>query len=149
MHRRLFLKAAAAIAAVYALPQQALAAMVRPDKAFTSNKVRDVLMQLYGTADYASSDALNLKAPEIAENGAVVPLDVSTDGAVKNIAVIVEENPAPLAAYFELGPQSVSHVATRIKMGSSSMVLAVAQTADGKLIGTEKEVKVTIGGCGG
>lgn len=148
MHRRLFLKAAALLAAVYTLPQKALA-LARPDKAFTSDKLQDVLTQLYGTAEYTPSEAFNFKAPEIAENGAVVPLDISVDAAVKNVAVLVEENPAPLAAYFELSPQSVSRVATRIKMGASSMVHAVAQTADGKLIGTAKEVKVTIGGCGG
>ena len=147
MHRRFFLKSTALLTAALALPHQAWAAW--PNKAFKSGKIKDAMMSLYGAADYTTSDAILFKAPEIAENGAVVPLSISFDGQVKNIAVLVEENPAPLAAFFEFGPKSAASVSTRIKMGDSSLVHAVAQTADGQLIGVAKEVKVTIGGCGG
>ena len=92
---------------------------------------------------------MNLKAPDIAENGAVVPVTVSSGIAnVESIAIIVDDNPSPLTAVFELGADAIADVSTRIKMGKTSTVLAVVK-ADGKLYGTQTEVKVTIGGCGG
>ncbi|MDM5146892.1 thiosulfate oxidation carrier protein SoxY [Candidatus Persebacteraceae bacterium Df01] len=148
MQRRLFLQAGAWMAGVLAvLPQKALAAW--PTQAFKSTKMQESIKALYGTEDYAVSDAVLFKAPEIAENGAVVPISVKYDGPVKNIAIFVEENPAPLVSSFDMSTKSVANISTRIKMGKGSKVHAIVQTADGKLIGAVKEVKVTIGGCGG
>ena len=108
-----------------------------------------MMQELFGSADVSESSAIELNAPDIAENGAVVPVSVSStlDG-VESISIIVEENPAPLAASFDLTPNAVADVSTRLKMGKTSNVVAVVK-ADGKLYSATKEVKVTIGGCGG
>ena len=146
MKRRTFLQIGAALAVCAAPFHRALAAM-RP--AFDEKNLGKSMETLLGGGSYEESGAVKFKAPEIAENGAVVPLTASYNGDARQIAFFVEENPQPLAAAFTLGAGSVASVSTRIKMGKSSMVHAVVQTADGKLLGVKKEVKVTIGGCGG
>lgn len=151
MNRRLFLTKSAALAAgaaVFAWTKTAFA-KAWPTGAFDSEEVGASMKELFGADSYAESAGITFKAPEIAENGNVVPLSVQYDGAAKGVAVFVEQNPRPLAASFELGSKAATNVGMRIKMGESSMVHAVVQTAEGKLIGTAKEVKVTIGGCGG
>ena len=142
--RRVFLRGAAAAAALMALPRALLA---WPEKAFNSRD--DAMSALFGGTDASESSAVVLNAPDIAENGRVVPVSVSStlDG-VETIGIIVEENPSPLAASFDLGPGAVADVSTRLKMGKTSNVIAVVK-ADGKLYKAQKEVKVTIGGCGG
>ena len=144
--RRMFLRAAAVGAAVLALPQTLLA---WPKKAFESESTDAVMNELFGTTDTTTSDAVTLTAPDIAENGAVVPISVTTtlDG-VESIGIIVTENPSPLVASFDLTPDAVADVSTRIKMGKTSDVVAVVK-ANGKLYSASKNVKVTIGGCGG
>ena len=79
----------------------------------------------------------------------MVPVTVEYDGPAKTIAVLVRENPQPLAAAFQISPKALAHVSTRIKMGQSSIVTAMVQTEDGQLLSAAREVKVTIGGCGG
>lgn len=144
--RRLFIKGAAAATAMLALPRTLLA---WPEKAFKATSTDASMKELFGTTDHSESSAVVLNAPDIAENGAVVPISVSStlDG-VESISIIVEQNPSPLAASFDLGPNAVADVSTRIKMGKTSNVMAVVK-ADGKLYTQSKEVKVTIGGCGG
>jgi len=145
--RRSLLKAGLIVGGVMALPRLLFAAW--PEKAFASKKREEALMELYGSKDVSTSDAVVLTAPDIAENGAVVPVSVSSSlEKVESIAIVVDNNPSPLTATFELGEGAVAEVSTRIKMGKTSNVLAVVK-ADGKLYGVEKEVKVTIGGCGG
>ena len=144
--RRLFLKGATALTVLAAVPRTLLA---WPDKAFGAKSTDDVMKALFGGASVTDSSDIVLNAPDIAENGRVVPISVSTTlGGVENISVIVEENPAPLVASFDLGAGAVPDVSTRIKMGKTSNVIAVVK-ADGNLYSTQKEVKVTIGGCGG
>ena len=93
---------------------------------------------------------MTLTAPDIAENGAVVPLAVaSTLPNVKQLLLLVEKNPNALVAVFNVTPEVDASFATRAKMGESSDVYAVAITADGKAHYAKKEVKVTLGGCGG
>ncbi len=146
MTRRALLQAMTAMAAVVALPRVLWAA--RPDAAFKATSAEDVMSELFGATPEAS-DAVAMKIPDIAENGAVVPVTVSTDLAdVESISVVVDNNPTPLAASFEMSPRTPAKVAVRIKMGQSSNVQAVVK-AGGKLYSTAKEVKVTIGGCGG
>lgn len=96
------------------------------------------------------SDKIKIKAPEIAENGAVVPIDVDATalGNVQSISILVEKNPRVVGAVFEFDNNALGYAATRIKMGKSSNVVAVVK-ADGKVYKNHKEVKVTIGGCGG
>ena len=98
----------------------------------------------------AASTSVTLTAPDIAENGAVVPLAVaSTLPNVKQLVLLVEKNPNALVAVFNVTPEVDANFATRSKMGETSDVYAVAITADGKAHYAKKEVKVTLGGCGG
>ncbi len=121
-----------------------------PTSAFEAETVEDAVKGLYGTAEAEVSEAITFKAPDIAENGAVVPVSVSADIAnADSVALLVPENPAPLAATFELVQPGKPSVSTRIKMGKTSPLIAMVR-ADGKLYtATSKEIKVTIGGCGG
>ena len=147
--RRGFLRMAAAIAALAALPIKAVRA-AWPTDAFSADKISVAIESLYGSPSFEESDGVQLKAPEIAENGAIVPITVNANFPAKSIAVLVEKNPQSLAASFSpSGGLPSTSVSTRIKIGESSMVVAVAQTADGKILGASKLVKVTIGGCGG
>ena len=147
MNRRLFVRCLGSAAALLLLPLRAFAA--RPQSAFDSESVDDALTRLYGSAEVTDSERIRIKAPDIAENGAVVPVSVKFDiPDAESVSIIAEHNPAPLAASFELSERSGGLVSTRIKMGKTSPVHAVIK-AGGKLYRASKEVKVTIGGCGG
>jgi len=153
MKRRVFLKGTVAsgalgVAVVAGLltPQAVLAAW--PKAAFEAKKVPDAISAIMGAESTEATDKIEIKAPDIAENGAVVPITVSTDMSVESIAVIAEKNPSPLAAAFEMGPGAQGYVSTRIKMGKTGDVVAVVKSG-GKLYANRKGVKVTIGGCGG
>ena len=96
----------------------------------------------------AESKDLILRVPDIAENGAVVPVDViSSIPNTSSIAILVEKNPFPLSAFFEFANGALPEVSARIKMGQTSLVKAIVK-ADGKFYIAQKEVKVTVGGCG-
>ncbi|MET0094148.1 MAG: thiosulfate oxidation carrier protein SoxY, partial [Sedimenticola sp.] len=111
--------------------------------------IPDALNALLGSSDMADSGDIKIKAPDIAENGAVVPITVSTGMAgVESISIIAANNPVPLVASFNMGEGAQGFVSTRIKMGKTGDVVAVVK-AGGKLLSNRKEVKVTIGGCGG
>lgn len=146
--RRLLLKGGAALAVLAALPRALLAA-AWPEKAFASTEADAAMSALFGTAEATPSDRITLKVPEIAENGAVVPVTVSTTlENVESISLVVENNPRPLAASFEIPAGTLPDVSSRIKMGETSDVIAVVKT-DAGIFSTSKQVKVTIGGCGG
>ena len=146
--RRLFIKGGLAFAALISLPK-ALLAGAWPRKAFQSTVAREALIEQFGTDQTTPSGEITLGAPVIAENGAVVPVSVKTSlQGVESISIVVEKNPRPLAISFEFPPETLPNVACRIKMGQTSKVMAVVKTKDG-LFSTAKEVKVTIGGCGG
>lgn len=120
-----------------------------PQAAFEQKELDGALNALFGEAEITASDKINLKAPDIAENGAVVPISASVDMEnVESISFFVPENPNPLAASFDLTPMAIPDVSTRLKMGKTSNLIVVVK-ADGKLYSVEKEIKVTIGGCGG
>lgn len=154
MKRRIFLRGTLATGAVgmavsagLLTPRSVLAAW--PKSAFEAKDVNSALTGLFGSSDLAGSDKIKIKAPDIAENGAVVPISVTTDiSGVESISIITEKNAAPLSASYDMGPNTEGYVSTRIKMGKTSSVIAVVK-AGGKLYSTGKEVKVTIGGCGG
>jgi sulfur-oxidizing protein SoxY len=146
--RRLLLKGGAALAVLAALPRTLLAA-VWPEKAFAATEADSAMSALLGTTEATSSDRITLKVPEIAENGAVVPVTISTTlENVESISIVVEKNPRPLAASFEIPAGTLPDVSSRIKMGETSDVIAVIKT-DAGIFSTSKQVKVTIGGCGG
>lgn len=152
--RRALLKAAGAastVAAGFAAgilePLKAFAAGWN-ESGFDSKAMADALKSIGATASIESKDIL-IKAPEIAENGAVVPVEVTS--RIPNtefIAILAEKNPFPLIGTFDLMNGAEGFVSTRIKMGQTSLVKAIVR-ADGKIYSATKEVKVTIGGCGG
>ena len=121
-----------------------------PKDAFDSETVEGVMKALFKEDVVAEDSAeVTLKAPDIAENGAVVPISVkSTLPGVSQIAILVEKNPSPMTASFHLGEGAKADVSTRIKMGTTSDVIALVE-AQGKVYAARKNVKVTIGGCGG
>jgi len=128
-------------------PRMALAAW--NTTAFDAKSVADV-MKAFGASAPAESKDVTLTAPDIAENGAVVPMGVATTLAgVKHMLILVEKNPSTLVAKFDVGDSVEPNFLTRAKMGQSSDVYAVAVMGDGKSYFAKKEVKVTLGGCGG
>jgi len=152
--RRTILKGLAGIAGVGLIDalilSKALAADAPgwPQDAFKQKSEADTLKTLYGKSAEAS-DKVSLDAPEIAENGAVVPIAVtSTLPKVTGIAILVLENPYTLAAAYKVPEGTQAAVASRLKMAKTSKVMAVVES-DGKLYSATKEVKVTVGGCGG
>ena len=116
--------------------------------AFDSKTLADVVKAMGGAAP-AQSAEISINAPDIAENGAVVPVGVTSKlGKTESIAILVEKNPSALAASFDIPSGTDASVTTRVKMGQSSNVFALVK-ADGKYYVATKEVKVTLGGCGG
>ncbi len=115
--------------------------------AFEAKSLDDVIKAMNGTKP-VTSDAVTIKAPDIAENGAVVPVGISTTLKATNMAILVEKNPSALAAVFEIPAGTDAFVTTRVKMGQTSNVYALVK-ADGKWFSAVKEIKVTLGGCGG
>lgn len=117
--------------------------------AFDAKSVADAVKAFGGGAPAESKD-VTITGPDIAENGAVVPLGVSTSLAgVKHLLLMVEKNPNALVAMFNVSDAVEPNFSTRAKMGQSSDVYAVAIMNDGKALFAKKEVKVTLGGCGG
>ena len=144
--RRRFLTSMMTLTALCVLPFQLLA---RAAKAFEAEEIDEVYKTLFGDLPIVKSSDIKLKIPDIAENGAVVPVSITTDiPGVETIYVVIDQNPNPLSASFQLGPKSSADISVRVKMGRSSMVRALVKTPD-KVYMTGKEVKVTIGGCGG
>jgi sulfur-oxidizing protein SoxY len=148
LKKRMLIRGGALLAVLAALPKTLLAA-AWPKEAFSSTAASQALQNLLGTQTPQPSNQIELKVPEIAENGAVVPVTVSTslDG-VESVSIVVEKNPRPLAAAFEIPPGTLPDVSCRIKMGETSDVMAVVKTPGG-VFSASKMVKVTIGGCGG
>ncbi len=117
--------------------------------AFDTKSVDDTVKALGGSAAAQSKDITFVSTPDIAENGAVVPIGItSAIPKTESIAILVEKNPNTLAAVFDLPAGTEPAVTTRIKMGQTSNVYALVK-ADGKYYVASKEIKVTLGGCGG
>lgn len=153
MKRRTFLKGSLtssmlgiASSAGLLTPRMVLAAW--PESAFAAVSLDVSMKALLDSTSTTSSNDINIKAPDIAENGAVVPITISTSIKAESISLFVKENPFPLACTFDLGETTEGVISTRIKMGKTSDVIAVVKSG-GKLFSTKKLVKVTIGGCGG
>ena len=143
-------RVAALLAAAGALPALAQAQAPAWDKgAFEAKSMSDLMRALGAGAPVESRD-VTVTGPDIAENGAVVPLGASTAlPGVRRMLLLVEKNPNVLAAMFDVTDAVDASFSTRAKMGQSSNVFAVAQMADGRVLFAGKEVKVTLGGCGG
>ena len=152
--RRLILQGAGAVALVglgnlpFGLSPAFAANDKYPEEAFKAKSEADAIKALYGKTAEAS-DKVKMDAPEIAENGAVVPVSVTTTLAdVTSISFLVAENPVALVASYKIPAGTMPSVANRIKMAKTSNVIVVVE-AGGKLYSATKEVKVTVGGCGG
>ena len=144
--RRSVVQGLFALAALTLAPMQLFA---RNAPAFKATAADKAIQALFKGKPVTESDKVMLKVPDIAENGAVVPVTVKTKlTGVKSISLIVVENPTPLSASFKLMPGVEAEISARIKMGQSSDVIAAVETDNG-VYTTKKNVKVTIGGCGG
>lgn len=153
-HRRVALKAGSGMAVLVA----ALAAgLVRPGfafaqewnkAAFDTKNIAETMKAMGGTSPVESKD-IQIQAPDIAENGAVVPITITSNiPKTQSISVLIEKNPNTLTASFDIPEGTDAYVQTRVKMGQTSLVTALVK-ADGKYFFVNKEVKVTLGGCGG
>jgi sulfur-oxidizing protein SoxY len=118
------------------------------NKAAFEGKSLDEVFKALGTGAPEKSAAVVINAPDIAENGAVVPVGITTTLKGAQLAILVEKNPSPLAAQFFIPAGTEPMVTTRIKMAQTSNVYALVK-ADGKWTMASKEIKVTLGGCGG
>lgn len=137
---------AAAAVATFAAPLRALAAWNK--EAFGAKSAAEALKGI-GAPDAAPSKDLVLDAPEIAENGSVVPIEITSNiPGTKSIAVLVDKNPFPLVAKFDFLDDAVPFVKLNVKMGETSDVRVIAE-AGGKHYVATRQIKVTIGGCGG
>lgn len=151
IQRRTILKGALASSAIgvavgagLLAPQQVLAAWSK--EAFEARAAADALKALGLTGAAASADVI-LKAPNIADNGAVVPVTVETAMKdVQSIFIVAEKNTLPLVASFDIGAGALPYVSVRIKMGATMNLQALVKAGD-KVYEARKEVKVTLGGC--
>ena len=153
MNRRNFIKNsmlfAGSLVAIPSLIVSKKAYAAWPKKSFGIKDLTESVSSVYGHSNLEESSKVKLKAPEIAENGAIVPINVSTTlDNVESIMIFVENNPQPLSSGYNLTSKSVPSIGTRVKMGKTSNVIAAVKS-DGKVYTASKEVKVTIGGCGG
>ena len=152
--RRTFLKGsmatgavAVAVGAGLLTPSTVLAAW--PKAAFDAKGVDATMTALYGGTGTTESKDIKIKAPDIAENGAVVPVSITAgQSGIESISLLAASNPSPLTSSFNLGASAEGFVSTRIKVRKTSKVIAVVK-AGGKVYSASKDVKVTIGGCGG
>lgn len=149
--RRLMLKSMLGVATLFGgiaiMPKLAFA---KWSKAFDAKSTDTALMDLYNKTELQKTDRIELKVPEIAENGAVVPVNVKTDlENVKSISIVGVKNPQPLACCITIPEGTDADVSIRIRLFETMDVQAIVETADGTLHTVQREVKVTIGGCGG
>ena len=149
MNRRNFLGFGLGVAAVAMIPASVSAEDFRASKpkVWTATKMDEAIKEMFGTTATIES-GIELSAPEIAENGAVIPISFKTDLNAKTIAIFQDANPEAAVAVFTMSPKMVADYAIRIKMQKTGTVTVIADV-DGKLHSASKVVKVTIGGCGG
>lgn len=154
MIRRTVLKGASATGVLAGL---LAAGVLKPTLAYANDwnkaafeaKDPDGAIKPLGLEAGSSNPGLTMKAPEIAENGAVVPIDVvSTIPNTTSLTIMVLKNASPLSSHFTFANGALADVAVRLKVGETSNIRAIAK-ADGKFYTVQKEVKVTVGGCGG
>jgi sulfur-oxidizing protein SoxY len=144
--RRLLLQGAGVLAAGLLTPLAALAAWNK--EAFGAKSAADALRGI-GASGATPSPQVVLEAPEIAENGAVVPIEITSQvPGTRSIAVVIDKNPFPLVAKFDFMEGALPFVKVNVKMGETSDVRAIAE-ANGKYYSATRNIKVTIGGCGG
>ena len=149
MNRRIFLTLGMSAFAVSLMPVNLKAMNFRESKpkVWTATKVDQAMIELFGTSTAIESN-MKIKAPDIAENGAVIPVTVSTKLNATKVAIFQDANTESTVAVFTVPKDGIIDYSVRIKLGQTGTVTVVA-LADGKLYKASKLVKVTIGGCGG
>lgn len=153
--RRLFLRGCAATPALAALAATGLLAPTRvlaadwQKAAFTATNFNDAL-KAYGTPNSAESREIVVMAPEIAENGAQVVIEITSNlPGSQTIAIFAQKNPMPLCASLSFANGALPQVRVPLKLAETTRIRAVVRTADGKIWHAQREVKVTLGGCAG
>ena len=149
MNRRNFLSLGLGALAVSMVPSTLSAIDFRATKpkAWTATKVDAAIKEVFGDLPKGEGK-IKLKAPDIAENGAVIPVTISTKLKSKTVAIFQDANPESTIAVFTVPENGIIDYSVRIKMAKTGTVTVVANV-DGKLVSASKLVKVTIGGCGG
>ena len=153
--RRRFLKAGASAAALspwlgsgLLLPTRVLAAEWQKN-AFSARQINDAL-KAYGSTSAVESRDITINAPEIAENGAKVEIEISSNiPNTRSLAVFADKNPMPLCSIIEFSGPVLPYVREQLKLSESTRIRVVAKTGDGKTHVAFREIKVTLGGCGG
>ena len=153
--RRKFLKSGASAALLAPLigsgllmPTRVLAAEWNKN-AFTARSASDAL-KAYGSANTAESRDIVINSPEIAENGAKVEVEITSNiASTRSIAIFADKNPMPLSSVFEFSGPVLPYVKAQLKMAETTRLRAVVKTTDGKSYVAFREIKVTLGGCGG
>jgi sulfur-oxidizing protein SoxY len=153
MQRRILLRAAASAAQLALLvgaglvPTRILGAW--PGQAFEAEELADAQRLLFGDGAIDDSDQITIEAPDIAENGRIVPVEVRTDlPGARSVTLLSDTNPAPLLAKANFTPAVEPRVSLRVKLGGTGRLIAIVE-ADGGLYRATRPVKVTAGGCGG
>ena len=137
------------LAAAGWLAPETAAAQAWNKNAFEAKTMDETMKAIGGGAPAQSKDIAFVSTPDIAENGAVVPIGITSSiPKTESIAILIEKNPNMLAASFDIPAGTDPSISTRVKMGQSSNVYALVK-ADGKFYVVSKEIKVTLGGCGG
>ena len=148
--RRGWLRWTVILSAAAAIPGRVWAAVARPEAAFGATALDEALAALGDTPQ--AHEGIQFMTPDIAENGAVVPIRVQVDAEalpnVTKVSVLVEMNPNPLAASFDIPPGTEVYIETRVKVAQTCTLYAVVE-AGGQLYMQSRETKVTLGGCGG
>jgi len=135
------------LAAGLLAPMRAIAAW--PKAAFDAKTPKEVIDAIFKGGPIEKSSAVSIVAPDLAENGAIVPITVTAElSGIESITVLAEENPRPLASTYTLGKRAVLPFSMRIKLAKTQNVTAIVQ-AQGKLYTTTKRIIVSVGGCGG
>src|SRR5664279_4160101 len=131
------------------LSPRAAQAQAWNNAAFDTHSLAETMKALGGGEPAQSKDIVFFQTPDIAENGAVVPVGISSNiPKTESIAILIEKNPNMVAAIFDIPAGTDPSISTRVKMGQSSNIVALVK-ADGKYYVASKDVKVTLGGCGG
>lgn len=143
--RRLLVRAALATGALVAGCSPSRASW--PTGAFTAREPDAALNELFGTSDFEPSNRIRLSAPETAENGAIVPVTVTTDlEGVESISLLATRNPRPLTSSYIIPAGTLGYISTRIKMQKTADIIAVVK-AGGRYYGARERVIVAVGGC--
>jgi sulfur-oxidizing protein SoxY len=139
----------ALLAAAGWLKPGSAAAQAWNKSAFDAKSMDEAMKAFGGGVPVQSKEIIFVSTPDIAENGAVVPISITSSlPKTESIAILIEKNPNMLAGSFDIPPGTEPAISTRVKMGQTSNVYALVK-ADGRYFVASKEIKVTLGGCGG